>query len=413
MERNFLEGRLEEAAREIANKKNDFAKRTCLAESQSDNWSGIRHMPTLCAMGSSYDSKAGTTALKSCCGRRSQMARPTLKPRSCSNSPATAERLQKERESAIARARQDADQLVKEGKLPEALGLLDRISRAHPDDFDLAEYRRDLEARAEEQLREAQRLEAAERRQAAERARKIASCRAAVDAALTEREWKRALQAIDIVERELPGEPIFIDLRERVRLQRRRHGLEELERTVRQSFSRRDLNDAARELGAAPLDFPEEPLWQSLSAELSRLREYDSLLAEAENLIIAANYQTAQTKLREATSICPADGRAEALLNDIMDESSVKRRRALQIRLLAKKNLPALQRVGIVAVLLLLAGIASRILLRPAPVLITLRPEPAKIMLSYRIGETLPSSLIVFNRARVRFEVSVAERVIG
>jgi tetratricopeptide (TPR) repeat protein len=319
----------------------------------------------------------------------------------------TAERGQKEREKAIARARQEADCLAKEGKQQEALGLLDRICREYPDDFELADHRRDLEARAEKQRQDAQRLEL-ERRHAAERTRKVASCRAAVDAAVAEREWERALQAIDLAERELPGEPAFAELRVSVALERRREGLEELDRAVRQSFGRRDLDGAARQLAAARLDFSGEPLWQSLDEELSRLREYARLLAEAEGLIVAAKYETAQKKLREAIAIGPTDGRAETLLKDIEDEKNARRRLALQFRLMVRKYRGIIKWAGIAALLLVVTGVAVRTFLRPSPVLITLRPEPAEVRLSYRVGGDLPSQIIDFKSAGVKFEVSPA-----
>lgn len=186
---------------------------------------------------------------------------------------------------------------MNQGKLQDALGLLDRICRDHPDDFELADYRRYLEALAEKQREEAQRLDA-ERRQAAERARKVASCRTTVDAAVAEREWARALQVIDLAETESPGEPVFAELRRIVELARRRDGLEELDKAVRQTFARRDLDGAARKLAAARPDLSREPVWQSLNEELSRLRAYDRLLAEAETLIIDARYDAAQKAAR-------------------------------------------------------------------------------------------------------------------
>jgi hypothetical protein len=239
-----------------------------------------------------------------------------------------------------------------------------------------------------------------------------------VNAAIAEREWMGALQAIDLAETGAPGDPLFAELREGVERARRRDGLGELDRAVRQSIARRDLDAAARQLAAGRLDYSQEPAWQTLNDQLSKLRDYERLLAETEDLIIDGQYKTAAIKLREAIAIDPSDGRADVMLKGINNENNALSRLKLQFRLIVRKYRSTTKWVGVVGVLILVAGFATyyfwlrvpewRFHVQTPPAPITLRPEPPQVAFSYNVGAPgpLPRQTMDFQPVDLRFAAS-------
>ena len=207
----------------------------------------------------------------------------------------TAERLNQERGAAISGAREEVSQLVRDGKAAEALGVLDRICRKYPDDAALAGERKDLETLVEQQRQETHRRDS-ERRKAAERARRIALIRAPVDTAAAERDWAAALAALDTAQHEFPDERVFAELRTYLTQESRRDALKALENAARENFERGDLEEAARCLAAGRPDFSEEPVWRNLNDELGWRRHYQELIAEAEQLLIQGNLETAPAR---------------------------------------------------------------------------------------------------------------------
>ncbi len=319
----------------------------------------------------------------------------------------TAERLQKAKEEAIAAARHEAERLETAGRIQEALGVMDRICREYPDDYTLAGQRRELEGRAEAQRQQELRQEA-DRKQAADRARRVASCRATVEAAVTVGDFEQARTAIDEADRELPGDAALAEIRQQVEARRRGVALHELTESARQSFARRDLNEVARLLAATRRDFSGERAWQEVDEQLTRGRQYGSLLTQAQELIVAARYDEAQQKLRAAMAVDPADGRADALLKDIAAERNPRLRLKTQFRVISRRHRRAM-RVGAIAAGVLLGLVVAvyvRHLMAPPPP-ITLLYQPAQVQLSYSVGAgELPRATIEFQPADVEFQAS-------
>jgi tetratricopeptide (TPR) repeat protein len=319
----------------------------------------------------------------------------------------SAELIRKQRDDAIAHARREVARFLDKENMAEALGILDRICEKYPDELELADRRKDVADRAEWQRRELERQET-ERRRAAERTHKILGCRSAVDAAVKSSLWDEALRAIAAYERDLPNDATLVELRRQVEDQKRRATLEILVGRVQKSLSRGDLDGAARQIGGARLDFSDEPIWETLQEEIARHRQYESLLTDAQNLIIDARYDPAQQKLREAVALNSADARAAELLKEIGNEKNVRLRLSVQLRLMVRKYGRAIKVTGITVGLLFGVGIAGHVWRgKTPPPPITLVYKPTEVKLLYRVGDQMfPRDSVQFQPARVDFEVT-------
>jgi len=343
------QGNLDEAARQIANTKTEL--------SGDPGWHDLNRQLELHRRYQAALRDAGTLRLEGKYDRAEELLKQVLNGAPDTRAAVllksvTAERLHKERDDASALARQQVER----------------------------------DARAEKQHQEA------------ERAAKVASCRAAVEAAVKAGHWDQALKTIVLAEQELPDDPVFNELHQHVAWRRHRALLDELAAAVRQSLARRDLDGAARQLAGARSDFSEDPLWQALDRELSQRRQYDSLLAHAQDLIIDARYDAAQRTLREAIPLAPADGRADALLRDIADEKNARLRLKVQSRLIVKKYRRAILVAGVAAGVLMLVSLGvfwPRTPVEP----ITIVPQPTELRLNYQIGSELPQAAIEFRPA--------------
>ena len=89
------------------------------------------------------------------------------------------------------------------------------------------------------------------------------------------------------------------------------------ENSVRQSFSRDDLEDAKRQISAAKKRFGSDAVWQALNVEQDRRQSYLGALQKAQELSDRGKFAEAEHVLGAATQIPIPDQRAEQLLRSI------------------------------------------------------------------------------------------------
>jgi hypothetical protein len=238
-------------------------------------------------------------------------------------------RASKERQRSLEEGKSEAARLEKAGRLPETLGLLDHLCAQYPADAELAEQRRRLQARQQQQESEARRADA-ERRKAAERASRISSQRDGIEVALEASDWDQAARLLAAARSEFPAEQVFQELERELQNNKRQREIEKLSSSVRAAFEARDLDAAARQLAAAQIDFAGERVWQELTKELEARRRYAALVAEGETLIAAGKQSNAAERLEEALKAGSFDDRAQSLLDGIRGRP--KRRRAAVVQ---------------------------------------------------------------------------------
>ena len=307
-----------------------------------------------------------------------------------------AEREQLERQRRLEQGKKEIRALVEGGDDSGALAALDKLQRDFPGDAELAELRR---AAAEHEQA---------RRREAERARRIASHRAAVEAAISARDWAGARKALDAAHEEYPAEPVFSQFREEIARQSRRDALAQFETNVRQGFTHGDLDRAAREIAAARAEFSEEHVWQTLNDELGLRRLYNTLLLEAERLSNEGDLETARQKLREAISLDPTDNRAAALLERLASGRKLKVRGAWHKWLAVGAGAAVVAAAAIVAYVLYPPG-ANPGPEASAPA-ITLQAAPAQLRFSSTVGKPDPAPKAVnLEPAGVRFQATASD----
>jgi len=217
---------------------------------------------------------------------------------------ARAELLAKQRAEAVQQCTAITEELVKTLQFDRALAIIDQNLQVHPGEEPLVRLR--------EQTLAAQ---AAYQR---EQARLAAMARA--DAQLHERRFTDALDAIDSVLRDQPGDPQLLALREKVQTERESHerqmavsqALSEAQNLLNQGF----IDRAIPVLEAALRRYPGEPGLSSLLASsretlITRRRDEEvrQRIAEAESLAAALQFDRALKVVEKASKIYPDEPR--------------------------------------------------------------------------------------------------------
>jgi hypothetical protein len=244
----------------------------------------------------------------------------------------TEHRADRERQHSLLEAKSEAERLEKAGRLPEALGILDRLCAQYPSDTELADQRRRVQARQQQQESEAKRADA-ERRKAAERVSRISLHREGIEAAIEACDWDKADRLLAEARREFPAEQVFQERGLELQANRRQREIEKLSSSVRAAFDTGDLDSAARQLAAAQMDFAGERAWQELTKELESRRRYAALVAEGQELLATGKESQAAQRFEKAVRAGAYDDRAQSLLHDI--RRKIKPRRQSKARILA------------------------------------------------------------------------------
>jgi len=315
-----------------------------------------------------------------------------------------AERRAHEMQACVTKALADAERLVRQARIPEALGLLDRACQDYPDHMELAARRSELAAQHERDKQQSQRRDE-ERRKATERARKIGSYRTAIEEALADRNWAGGRKALDAAQEEFPDEPGLVALRDRLVGEAKSEELDRVRTAVSASFASNDLAEAARQIAAAPPEYSQEPVLQALRDELDSRVRYSRCIGQAEEAFALGDTARSEELLREAMAL-GSDDRAVALLQDI---SAGPRRRRLRILIRFFRR----HRRLIVA-LLLIMGVSWLVYkLLPfrqdsSPKRVDLKPNPAILTFVARAGGRDPSpQMVQWNAAGIPFHAFV------
>ncbi len=187
------------------------------------------------------------------------------------------------------------------GQVRKALAEVERGLGKYP-------QRAELQSAAHEIRQELDRIAREER---------LAAAAGAIERCVVKRDLGRAESLLKDALKEFGADPRFERLRGEIAKCEFEEARTAFENSVRQSFTRDDLEDAKRQLGGGKKRFGAEAVWQALNVELERRQAYLSALQKAQALSERGKFAEAEQVLGAAAQIPIPDQRAEQLLRAI------------------------------------------------------------------------------------------------
>lgn len=217
----------------------------------------------------------------------------------------------KEEQAWVESVLSDVEALEKQGDVAAAFSRADEALRRYPYNAQLSQTLR--------RVREAVRHH--------ERRERTAHHLGLIESALSAGDWKAAAGALQVALHECPGDHAFAGVDERIERARFEAELQAMAAHVRSLVERNDIAGAMRRLNETQARFRQEPLWQSLQAEVRQRLDYQEAIAEARDHLASGDTDRAERSVRQVIAHA-FDDSASNLLKQIQEQRSRKQAEA-------------------------------------------------------------------------------------
>ena len=204
------------------------------------------------------------------------------------------------------------------GQIREGLGLAQAALERYAGDARIGAAVKRLQAKLHDQ----------------ERAAALEKHAATIRVAIAAGDWARASSNLESAEREIGADLVLSALKTVIQAGQQQAELKALETRVRESFARRDLESATRQLETTKPEYASEAAWQALSRELEFRKAYETGLGLAEKAAAEGEFGRAQDILRRLVPQAP-DERAGLLLKAVSDKRQVEEKKRERARAIA------------------------------------------------------------------------------